>query len=299
MRQFTTEQLLDPRENITVQRVVHTQDQEVHTHDFLEIVYILQGAGVQNVGGREYRVQRGDLLFINYGQTHAFRPEGALTYYNILLKPEFLGEELMDAENAFSLLSLTAFEDFRLSREGMGSFCAFRDRELPEVEAALQGMYREFCRKEAGYRTVLRGYLTVVLAKLFRKMALPESGGEKRQKAIAPELLAYIEEHCCEKLGLSDLARRCFYNPSYFSRVFREYSGRSLTEFIGEKRMERAKELLLTTDLPVEEIAVRTGYGDRGQFFRQFKSVVGTTPKVFRDQSRSKDNLFRKDGNLE
>ena len=63
--------------------------------------------------------------------------------------------------------------------------------------------------------------------------------------------------------------------------------------------MERAKELLLTTDLPVEEIAVRTGYGDRGQFFRQFKSVVGTTPKVFRDQSRSKDNLFRKDGNLE
>ena len=139
MRQFTAEQLLDPRENITVQRVVHTQGQEVHTHDFLEIVYILQGAGVQNVGGREYRVQRGDLLFINYGQTHAFRPEGSLTYYNILLKPEFLGEELMDAENAFSLLSLTAFEDFRLSQEGMGSFCTFRDRELPEVEAALQG----------------------------------------------------------------------------------------------------------------------------------------------------------------
>ena len=282
MRQFTAEQLLDPRENITVQRVVHTQDQEVHTHDFLEIVYILQGAGVQNVGGREYRVQRGDLLFINYGQTHAFRPEGALTYYNILLKPEFLGEELMDAENAFSLLSLTAFEDFRLSREGMGSFCAFRDRELPEVEAALQGMYREFCRKEAGYRTVLRGYLTVVLAKLFRKMALPESGGEKRQKAIAPELLAYIEEHCCEKLGLSDLARRCFYNPSYFSRVFRQETGETFSGYLNRLRIERSKELLRHKELRLTDIAQMVGFEDQSYFTKVFKKLEGVTPLRYR-----------------
>ncbi|MGI5857284.1 MAG: AraC family transcriptional regulator [Candidatus Merdivicinus sp.] len=296
MVQYRADDLLDPRENITVQRNVNTREEGVHTHNFLEIVYIAEGAGQQAVGGREYEVHRGALLFINYGQTHAFRTDSSMTYYNILLKPEFMGKELIDSENAFSLLSLTAFEEFRLSEAGTSPFCAFEGREMLEIETAAAGMYEEFRRKEAGYRTVLRGYLSVLLAKLFRKMALPDSGAAgKRQKSLAPEILAYIEEHCCEKLGLADLAQRCFYNPSYFSRIFKEYSGRSLTEFISEKRIERAKELLSATHLTVEEIAARTGYGDRGQFFRQFKSITGMTPKAFRDADRESGNYFRKD----
>ena len=124
----------------------------------------------------------------------------------------------------------------------------------------------------------------MLLAKLFRRMALPApEAAAHRQKSIAPEILEYIEAHCCERLTLSDLARRCFYNPSYFSRVFKEVSGRSLTDYISEKRMERAKELLASSDCTIEEIAARTGYNDRGQFFRQFKAVTGMTPGAFRD----------------
>lgn len=284
MVHYTAEELLDPSENITVQRNVTTDRQEAHTHEFLEIVYIAEGSGLQMVDDREYEVRRGALLFINYGQVHAFSTDSSMTYYNILLKPEFLGEELINSENAFSLLTLTAFEDFRLSEAGVPSFCAFEGRELREIDTAAAGMYEEFRRKGPGYRTVLRGYLSVLLAKLFRRMALPvPEATAHRQKSIAPEILEYIEAHCCEKLTLSDLARRCFYNPSYFSRIFKEVSGRSLTDYISEKRIERAKELLSSSDCTIEEIAARTGYNDRGQFFRQFKAVTGMTPGAFRD----------------
>ena len=83
-----------------------------------------------------------------------------------------------------------AFEDFRLSETGVPSFCVFEGRELLEIDTAAAGMYEEFRRKGPGYRTVLRGYLSVLLAKLFRRMALPapEADGYLDLIAIGEEL---------------------------------------------------------------------------------------------------------------
>ncbi|MGI5893968.1 MAG: AraC family transcriptional regulator [Candidatus Merdivicinus sp.] len=274
--------LLDPAENITIQHNQTDLPEPIHTHDFIELVYIAEGYGVQQVGNREYQVQRGSLLFLNCGELHAFVPKGTLEYYNILLKPEFMGLELVEQTDAFSLLSLTAFEEFRGADCDQTAFCSFEGESLRDVESMVHLMNREFCAKLPGYRTILRGCLSTLLAQLFRRMAIPEIAPDRR-KSLPPEILAYIEEHCCEHLTLSELASRCFYHPSYFSRIFKEAVGISLTEFIGQKRMKRAAELLTGTQLSIEEIACTAGYADKGQFYRQFKLFSGMTPRSYRE----------------
>lgn len=275
--------LLDPAENITVQQNEARQPEPPHTHDFIELVYISGGSGRQRVGERLYTVRQGSLLFINCGELHAFAPDGKLCYYNILLRPEFMGQELVEQVDVFSLLTLTAFEEFRgAAREG-GGFCEFSGEELRELDGLLPMMYREFTVKGPGYRTILRGALSILLARLFRRMALPEESPAERKRSLPPGLLAYIEAHCCEHLTLSELASRCFYNPSYFSRIFKEATGMALTDFLNRKRMERAASLLRETSLPVEQIAQEAGYADKGQFYRQFKAFSGTTPRVYRE----------------
>lgn len=281
MFQYRADQLFSRNESITIQKTRTSGTEAVHTHDFIEIVYVLSGDGQQSVNGLCYPIQKGTLLFINYGQTHAFSTKTSIEYYNILLKPEFISMELINSENAFELLALTAFEEFR-SLNPTTPFVSFSGKELLEIEGITDAMHREFKAKQTGYQSILKGYMQVFLVHILHRMQLANESSPVSSSPLTPDLLAYIEEHCSEKITLPELAEQCFYNPSYFSRVFKEYSGMSLTDFIQRKRIEKACRLLQDTDWPIETIATDVGYGDKTQFYRQFKSYMGATPNQFR-----------------
>ena len=145
-----------------------------------------------------------------------------------------MSETLLNTVDAFSRLALSAYADFQSSITDPPAMVQFTGRELLELDDIAVRMEREFVRKEPGYRTVLYGYMSVVFAKIFRKMSLPDQFAESESEsghAIAPEILSYIEEHCFEKITLSELAAKCFYNPSYFSRIFRKLTGQTPQEY--------------------------------------------------------------------
>ena len=139
-------------------------------------------------------------------------------------------------------------------------------------------MYREYQSSDSGRATVLKSYLSILLAYIFRKM-LP--GGD-RADAAPSEMLRYIETHFNENLTLSALAKKCFYSPKYFSRVFKERYGITVSEYIQKKRMEKGRELLEDTDCTVEEISSMVGYCDATHFYKYFKRFYGITPKEHR-----------------
>lgn len=106
--------------------------------------------------------------------------------------------------------------------------------------------------------------------------------GVKRIKPALNDIIKYIDEHYNQKLTVKALADQCFYNTSYFSRVFSECYGKSCTAYIKEKRLEEAVKLLEETDLPVEEIIRRAGYNDKSLFYKQLKEFAGVTPTELR-----------------
>ena len=82
-----------------------------HKHDFVEMVYIIKGNCTHTIDGRNYSAKSGDLVIINYNQTHRISGAEETTYVNILLKPEYISRNLVNQENAFALLHLVEFED--------------------------------------------------------------------------------------------------------------------------------------------------------------------------------------------
>jgi AraC-like DNA-binding protein len=207
-------------------------------------------------------------------------------FYNFLLLPSFISESLINAVDAFSFLTLSAFSDLNPRSGDPAPLIRMTGLDLIETDGIAERMEREFTRKEPGYRAALLGYMTVLFSKIFRKMSLPAETDAVRRN-ITPEIISYIESHLNEKLTLAELACRSFYNPSYFSRIFKEYSGQSLSDFIHRKRVERALELLNTTDLAVEQIGSVVGFSDKKQFYRQFKNYMGITPGAVRKTNPS------------
>ena len=278
MRVYRTEDYIEKGKSIHVFSSRLGRSEPPHTHDFIEIIYILSGQVIQIIDGEEYRVRHGDCLFINYGSTHAFIPDGEFSYFNICFSPETLGEAIVTPENAFSLLSLTAFNEMR--RDADGGKISFFGGERKEIEDILSAMLREYRSKEKAFDRVMESYLSILIAKMLRKteagVATEEIGD------LWQELSEYIDENPEAELTLSALAGKCFYNPSYFSRVFKEKFGMSLSAYVNRKRLERAIRLLCETELSVDEISARTGFSDRRNFYHAFAKYVGGTPSEYR-----------------
>ena len=86
------------------------------------------------------------------------------------------------------------------------------------------------------------------------------------------------DRHYDEDLSLKDLANLFFITPTYLSKWFKDKTGATITQFVENLRMERARELLEYTSLSVGEIGRRVGYEDSNYFSRVFKKIYGIPP---------------------
>lgn len=107
--------------------------------------------------------------------------------------------------------------------------------------------------------------------------------GEKNRAAQAVEFIRnHIEEHLNEDLSLVRLAELIYFNPSYLSRLFKQECGVNLSEYIEERRVKKAKELLKTHELKIADVGARVGYDAPHSFTRFFKKITGLTPQEYR-----------------
>ncbi len=97
----------------------------------------------------------------------------------------------------------------------------------------------------------------------------------------------FIEANFHRPLELKEVAAELGYSPAYLTNLVRQKTGRTVKQWIIERRMDTARQLLLNTDRAIAEIATDTGYTDTGYFIRQFKQLHGTSPNLWRNNPKS------------
>lgn len=100
--------------------------------------------------------------------------------------------------------------------------------------------------------------------------------------AIITRSLAYMDQHFDAPLSVEDVAGHISLSSSYFTKQFRACTGYSPYEYLTLRRIDRAKELLLTSGMTVKQVAFETGYNSEENFIRAFKKKVGLSPSSFR-----------------
>lgn len=256
-----------------------TANYSEHYHDFVELVYMLKGKCIHTVDGVDYTLKHGDMIIVNYGQSHTIIGDSDIEYINIYIKPEYVDMALTNNQNAFALLNLGEFGEFKETVDTARCRVSFTGAERDNVEKLLIMMEGEIDSSLSGSSLALHSLLNLLLISFFRKTSV--SFGETFD-GISDSLLAYIKRNVGEKLTLSSITEKCSYNRSYFSRIFKEYTGVTFTEYLKRERMEKAKEMLASTKLPVESVFHDVGYSDKTKFYKDFRAYVGTTPLEYR-----------------
>lgn len=98
---------------------------------------------------------------------------------------------------------------------------------------------------------------------------------ERRAKAV-------LEAGLAGTLSIADVARECSLSVAQFARAFKQSTGLAPHQFLTQRRIERARELLQHTELPLADIAMRCGFADQSHFSKVFRRVIGTSPGSFR-----------------
>ena len=122
--------------------------------------------------------------------------------------------------------------------------------------------------------------LTLLMEKSWNPAAQKQN--PKRENLL--EIRDYLQAHFAEKIKLDDLAERFFINKFYLTRVFKEYFGISIGDYLLQLRITHAKQMLRFTEKTVEEIGYLCGLGAPYYFSRTFKQAEGIPPSTFRNQ---------------
>lgn len=107
--------------------------------------------------------------------------------------------------------------------------------------------------------------------------------------SIMRTVLQYVDEHYCEDITRNDLTDLVYVSPDYLSRTFKKETGRSLAQYMLEKRVEKAKKLL-QSDMSVKNVALQTGYSNFSYFSKVFRDMEGMSPMEYREQIRKERN---------
>lgn len=107
-----------------------------------------------------------------------------------------------------------------------------------------------------------------------------------QRQTLTKNIIAYLHEHLSEEVNLDRIAGRFSYSLSSIKRIFKEMTGYSIISYLINLRMQKAKEYLCETNLPIEDIATQLGYANIYYFSTAFKKKWGTSPSRYRAENR-------------
>lgn len=101
-------------------------------------------------------------------------------------------------------------------------------------------------------------------------------------KDVIQSAISYMQQHFREDLKLNDIASYVYLNPAYFSTLFKQATGSTFKEYLTRIRIEEARQMLITTNTPIVDIALNCGFTSQSYFSKVFKAQTGFSPKSFR-----------------
>lgn len=162
--------------------------------------------------------------------------------------------------------------------------------KLPKVPIIMVTAQTDFSSTQQALRLGVADYIgkPVIEEELIGVLKKHGRALEKPKSSLIFNVQQIIQRRFAEKLSLRKIAETVHVHPAYLSRRFHEEVGLPLTEYINRCRLEKASELLLSEyNLPISEVAERTGYMSQHYFSTQFRRYTGQTPRQYRD-SRGK-----------
>lgn len=242
-----------------------------HFHHKLELVYCFEGCRTRRIGETLYKLHPGEVLVIYPNITHeCVYSDDDINARSIdaVCRPDLFTEILPTFKGSTPASPLITAD--RVSEKAAEAF-----EKMPHATSEAE----------------LLGWILIALSELLPQLQTAPNKC-RESEAIAPRVIAYINEHYREPLTIAHLARAFGYSESYITHVFYDQLKIPFRTCLGRVRSEHARTLICSTDMSLTEIAYECGFNSLNTFCRCFKKIYFSTPSAYRKRARKNDDPY-------
>ena len=256
MRKTGAPDLVAFKQDIEVRRSSFDSFQE-HMHEFYEFEYIVEGNGYYVINGETVPLSKGNLVFVSPTDLHGYR-KGDARFSTITVK--FTTERL-----PLILRNISKLDSFIINCDK-----ALEDAFFTICEESKAQHYREFAILNCLERILILVLRNSTTTNINEKIYSVEN------------IIGYINRNFRNNLTLAEVAEKCCCAQAHFCRQFKKSTGKTFVEYLNGVRCSHAKNLLITTDMAVTDIAYECGFGSVRSFNREFLKKFGCPPLEYR-----------------
>lgn len=222
----------------------------LHFHRAYELIFINDGELFVSIDKKEYLLKKNDFVFIFNNQMHEFKTIGYSEITVIIFSPELIGDFFMKFKGLIPNDNVLHF-DGKLELEKLNS------------------IYSQ------------KSFLYAVCAKLINETFFVPIKQSSTTKALY-KILLYVEKNYSNSCSLKTVAKYLRYDYYYLSKLFTRLMNMNFTDYLNHYRISQACYLLKNTNESIGEIAINCGYDNLRTFHRNFKKIIGPSPKEYR-----------------
>lgn len=279
-----------------------------HHHHFYELLYCEEGNITQEIDGAVFRLGKGDWLLINAGARHLTRNHSDSHY--IFFNTHF---DLDDME-VRKLLSRASFS-FITSKEAENSKLPHYMKELEDLmqrslvyDKAYAAVHGAEAHEEPKARLnlafvdriSLQAHILLIIKEflfLSRHQKATDPASSHSSSPYTTDIAHAIEERLArnilEDISITDIAKELYLSRYQCTKIFTQVYGISPRQYVSRLKQNKAKELLLNTDMTIQAIAHELGFNSIQHFSRQFRRWTNQSPTQFRPKHAAPDSIRR------
>lgn len=274
-------EIMEQLKLITLKNIRHSQgkmythlvscnDNGLHSHDFVEVIYITNGSIIHTCNGEKEVLSAGDMCCLMPGAAHTFSRTESCTHRDVIFDCDFFFSacNLIQEKLADQFKGLSPKRKYRITSEEISAF------------ESMLSEYNRYLLEDDGRGSCLAMEVAARIIKIILGQSNPSS-----KQPLPPWLSQIVDrfqslEHI--RGGLPMILSGIPYNEIYINRVFKKYYGQSISSYLTELRLGYAEIALLTTNETVESIIKEYGFSSQTFFFKRFKEKYGVTPDKYR-----------------
>ena len=252
-----------------------------HSHQFLELSYVLEGKATHTTEGITTVLSKGDYFIIDYNRYHEYQQIGDTPFVimNCLFLPSLIDETLTGCEALSEVVRNYLIKlDFYQVKDHPTNF-VYHDND-GWIGSLFQQLHREYEQKSMGYFETIRSYMILILIHIMRQIEIPNAYDSRNE--MIRYIIDYVEKNYTEKLSLMTISRKYNYTLQHVSTLFKQEVGMNFQEYVQSVRIKESCRLLINTNQKVSDIATRVGYTNIKYFNEVFKRHMEMTPRDFR-----------------
>lgn len=274
-----SKKLLEAGRLITMRKHTRFIDFPLHTHDYVEVVYMYDGRTTHIVDGKTIILNRGELLFLGQSARHEIMYAGENDIaVNFIVLPQFFEDTLTALGDEETPLKQFIIDCLCGNKEGY-SCLHYKVSGVAEIQNLLENLLITVMGNAPNKRKLSQMTMALLILQL---LAYTEKLiTDTKEDAAIFKLLNYIETNYVSG-SLTEAAKELHYDISWLSREVVRKTGKTYTELVQEKRLSQAAFLLKNTNTKVSDISLAVGYENISYFHRIFSSFYGMSPRAYR-----------------